>query len=181
MGAALSGFLSGGLVFAEFEGMGTGVSVLVFAAVGVLAAAVLSGVRYIPNNKVGILEKLWSSKGSVPEGRLIALAGEAGYQADVLRGGLHFGLWFWQFRVHKVSLVSIGQGKVAYVYARDGEPLSTTQTLGHYVESNNFQDARTFLIGERESGDSEPSFGQRGRQRKILREGVYAINLRFSS
>ena len=31
-------------------------------------------------------------KGSVPEGRIIALDGEAGFQAEVLRGGLHFGL-----------------------------------------------------------------------------------------
>ena len=39
--------------------------------------------------------------GSVPEGRIIALGREAGYQADLLRGGIHFGLWRWQYRVHK--------------------------------------------------------------------------------
>src|SRR5690348_16921335 len=62
-------------------------------------------VRYLPNQQVGVVEKLWSSSGSVPEGRIIALGGEAGYQADLLRGGLHFGLWRWQYRLHKVSLV----------------------------------------------------------------------------
>jgi len=42
---------------------------------------------------------------------------------------------------------------------------------------NNFQDARAFLVGEA-GGDHEPAaIGQRGRQRQILREGVYAINL----
>jgi uncharacterized membrane protein YqiK len=47
-------------------------------------------VRYIPNDRIGIVEKLWSSKGSLTEGDIIALTGEAGYQADILRGGLHF-------------------------------------------------------------------------------------------
>ena len=52
--------------------------------------------RYIPHNSVGIVEKLWSFKGSVPDGQIIALAGEAGFQAEILRGGLHFGYWRWQ-------------------------------------------------------------------------------------
>ena len=51
----------------------------------------LLGVRYIANDKVGIVEKLWSGSGSIPEGNIIALNGEAGFQADILRGGLHFG------------------------------------------------------------------------------------------
>jgi uncharacterized membrane protein YqiK len=131
--------------------------------------------RYIPNKQVGVVEKLWSLRGSVPEGRIVALQGEAGYQAEVLRGGLHFGLWRWQYRVHKVPLVTIPQGKLGYVYARDGEPLAPSQTIGRVVESNNFQDARTFL-SEPEGKEEEAARGQRGRQRAILREGVYAIN-----
>jgi predicted Zn finger-like uncharacterized protein len=126
---------------------------------------------YIPNNYVGVVEKLWSRLGSVTEGSIIALEGEAGYQADVLRGGLHFGLWRWQYRIHKVRLVTIPQGKIGYVYARDGEPLQPSQTLSRVVGCNNFQDARAFLIVSEESGR-----GQRGRQRAIIREGVYAIN-----
>jgi uncharacterized membrane protein YqiK len=131
--------------------------------------------RYIPNKQVGVVEKLWSSRGSVREGSIVALHGEAGYQAELLRGGLHFGLWRWQYRVHKVALVTIPQGKIGYVYARDGESLPPSQTIGRVVECNNFQDARTFL-GEADSKDGESTRGQRGRQRAILREGVYAIN-----
>jgi predicted Zn finger-like uncharacterized protein len=127
--------------------------------------------RYIPNNAVGVVEKLWSRQGSVTGGSIIALEGEAGYQADLLRGGIHFGLWRWQYRIHKVPLVTIPQGKVGYVYARDGEPLSPSQTLGRIVPGDNFQDAHAFLLGTEAAGR-----GQRGRQRAILREGVYAIN-----
>jgi uncharacterized membrane protein YqiK len=45
----------------------------------------LLGVRFIPNNRIGIVEKRFSGKGSVKSG-FIALNGEAGYQPNVLRG-----------------------------------------------------------------------------------------------
>src|SRR5206468_6660948 len=48
-------------------------------------------------------------------------------------------------------------------------------TLGRVVPCNYFQDARAFL-GESITEDAT-QVGQRGRQRAILREGVYAINL----
>src|SRR3954468_8608390 len=143
----------------------------------ILLAGTFVGARYIPHDRVGIVEKLWSSSGSVPEGRVLALNGEAGYQADVLRGGLHFGYWRWQFRIHRVPLVTVPQGKIGYVYARDGQPLPPSQTLGQVVACNNFQDAKSFLAGESAGSDREALPGQRGRQRAILREGVYALNL----
>ncbi len=127
----------------------------------------LLGIVYIPHIQVGIIEKIWSSKGSLREGQIIARNGEAGFQARFLRGGIHFGLYPWQYRIHKERLVVVAEGKMAYLYARDGIPLEPIQTLGRNVASNHFQDAITFL----EAG------GQRGRQRGILREGVYAINL----
>jgi len=137
-------------------------------AVVVVALIVLwlSGmVRYIPNNQVGVLEKLWSTKGSISQG-LIALKDEAGFQPDTLRGGFHFFLPF-QYRVHSVSLVTISQGKIGYVFARDGQPLAPSQTLASNEKANNFEDVRAFL----QNG------GQKGPQRKIVREGTYAINL----
>lgn len=127
----------------------------------------LLGIIYIPHTQVGIIEKIWSGRGSLREGQIIARNGEAGYQAKFLRGGIHFGLYPWQYRIHKEPLVVVAEGKMAYVYARDGVPLEPVQTLGRNVECNHFQDAIGFLEDQ----------GQRGRQRGILREGVYAINL----
>lgn len=123
-------------------------------------------VRYVSNTKVGIIEKLWSAKGSLADGEIVALNGEAGFQPNVLRGGLHFGYWRWQYSVHKRSLITVKQGKLAYVFARAGEALGPSQTLGRVVNCNHFQNVQEFLQG-----------GQKGRQRAILREGVYAINL----
>jgi uncharacterized membrane protein YqiK len=127
----------------------------------------LLGIVYIPHTQVGVIEKIWSSRGSLRDGQIIARNGEAGYQARFLRGGIHFGLYPWQYRIHKEPLVVVAEGKMAYLYARDGVPLEPIQTLGRTVDSNHFQDAVRFLEAQ----------GQRGRQRGILREGVYAINL----
>ena len=148
----------------------TGQEMLLWVAlvpVAVLLLAWLLGTRYIPHNRVGVIEKMWSWKGSLQGGRLIAVEGEAGFEARILRGGLH-GFYFpWQYRIHKVPLVVVSEGKIAYVYARDGSPLPPIQTLGRTVSCNHFQDAAAFLAGG----------GQRGRQRAFLREGVFALNL----
>jgi uncharacterized membrane protein YqiK len=126
----------------------------------------LASVRFIPNNRVGIVEKRFSGKGSVKEG-FIALSNEAGFQPDVLRGGLRLLMPF-QYKVHLAPLVTIPQGQIGYIFARDGYSLHPTQTLGAIVpEGKNFQDVEGFL----------KHGGQRGPQREILREGTYAINL----
>jgi uncharacterized membrane protein YqiK len=135
-------------------------------AAGLALLRIANIFRYIPNNQVGIVEKLWTTKGSI-EGGFIALHGEAGYEPEVLRGGLHVFFPF-MYRIHKSDLVTVGQGKIAYVFARDGAPLGASQVLGanDTEDRSDFQDARRFLLGG----------GQKGPQRKILREGTYAIN-----
>ena len=122
-------------------------------------------VRYVGNNRVAIVEKLWSRNGSITSG-LIAMNGEAGYQPVLLRGGYHFFMPF-QYRIHAQPLVTIPQGQIGYIFARDGAPLGPTQTLASNLRTADFLDVRRFL----EDG------GQKGPQRTILREGTYAINL----
>jgi len=139
---------------------------LAIAIVVVVVLIFMTGtVRYIANSRIGIREKLWSSSGSIAGG-FIALKGEAGFQPEVLRGGFHLFMPL-QYRVHTASLVTIPQGEIGYVFARDGTSLPPTQTLAGNLVADDFQDARAFL----EKG------GQKGPQRKILRDGTYAINL----
>ena len=146
-----------------------GICLVLFA---VVAFAPWVGIRYVPNDKVGIVESLWGRH--IEQGRIIALQGETGFQPDVLRGGIFFNLFRWKYRIHKVPLVAIPQGKIGYIYARDGEALAPSQTIGRIARCNNFQDARAFLGG---AEDGKNLLGQRGRQRAVLREGVYAINV----
>jgi uncharacterized membrane protein YqiK len=139
---------------------------LCFGGLGiVLILLLLSGIRFIPNNRIGLVEKRFSGKGSVKSG-LIALSGEAGFQPKVLRGGLHY-LIPVQYVVHMMPLVTIPQGKIGYVFARDGKQLEPTQILASNVTAHDFQDVEAFL----------KNGGQRGPQSRILREGTYAINL----
>src|ERR1700761_5605095 len=139
--------------------MGGGVVVLL------LLSYFLLGVRYVRNDRIGIVERRVSSKGSIAGG-FIALSGEAGFQPGVLRGGLHFRVPV-VVRGPTAPLVPIPQGRIGYVFARDGRPLAADQTLGSEVECAEFQDVAAFLRAG----------GQRGPQRRVLREGTYAINL----
>jgi len=124
------------------------------------------GFRIIPNDRVGIIEKKWSFNGSLSS-QIIALNKEAGFQPDVIRGGIHF-LTPIMYKIHIVSLITIPQGEIAYVFARDGEALPETQTLGRVVpEGEHFQNVVGFLKNK----------GQKGIQRAIVREGTYAFNL----
>ncbi|WP_211441325.1 SPFH domain-containing protein [Collimonas humicola] len=143
----------------------TALIILVAAAILLAIFFSVSGIiRYIPNDRIGVVEKLWSSSGSVKAG-LLALHGEAGLQPDLRRGGFHFFAPF-QFRVHIHPMVSVTQGRIGYVFARDGIDLPAGQTLADNAKVEDFRDVRSFLEGG----------GQKGPQRKILREGTHIIN-----
>jgi uncharacterized membrane protein YqiK len=140
---------------------------------GVVAIALLCvlspyflGAVLIRERQVGIVIKRFGAR-SLPPGRLLALAGEAGYQADTLAPGLHFGYFRWQYRVHKVPVTIVPQGEIALVVAADGASIPAERILGKVVECDNYQDARKFLVNG----------GEKGRQMGILTAGTYRINL----
>ena len=137
-------------------------------ALGVMLAAYLIYISrmivFIGNDSMGVIEKVWSLRGSVRDG-FIALDGSAGFQPEVLRGGIHFFAPF-QYRIHVKSLPTVPQGTIGYVFARSGQPLYPGQALASLPQDVSFEDVRGFIMGG----------GQRGPQRQILREGVYAIN-----
>jgi len=144
--------------------------IAIYVAAGIFVTYALIfkilGLRIINSDEVGVIEKWWSFKGSL-KNSIIALNGEAGYTPDLLRGGMHFKTVL-MYKIHRYPLITVPQGQIAYVFARDGKPLAPIQTLGKVItEANNFQDVRGFLTNG----------GQRGPQRGILREGTYAINL----
>jgi uncharacterized membrane protein YqiK len=144
------------------------ISIALIFVVALFAALLLlkisGAIKYIPNDRVGVIEKLWSPSGSVQNG-LLALNGEAGLQPDLRRGGFHFFAPF-QYRVHIHPMVSVTQGTIAYVFARDGLDLPAGQTLADNSRIVDFRDVRAFLRDG----------GQKGPQRMVLREGTHIIN-----
>ena len=131
----------------------------------VLMGPLLFGTVLISERQVGVVVKRWGGRGLEP-GRLIALGGEAGYQADTLAPGLHFGFWRWQYRIIKVPVTVVPQGEIALVLAADGAAIPAERILGKIVDCDNFQDARKFLVNG----------GEKGRQLGMLTGGTYRIN-----
>jgi uncharacterized membrane protein YqiK len=123
------------------------------------------GAVLISERQIGVVVKRFGPRGLEP-GRLMALAGEAGYQADTLAPGLHFGYYPWQYRVIKVPVTVVPQGEIALVIAADGASIPSERILGRIVDCDNFQDARKFLVNG----------GEKGRQLGILTSGTYRIN-----
>ena len=129
----------------------------------------LFGVVIIGEDAVGIVNKTWKLLGSntsLPDGRLVALMGEAGIQADTLAPGIKFGYWPWQYRIQVRPFITIAEGSIGVVESRDGRPLSAGRVLARHVECDSFQNARAFL----EKG------GERGPQLTVIPPGTYRIN-----
>lgn len=130
---------------------------------------VFFGMVIVPENRIGLVTKkfvLFGSNKELPDGRIIATKGEAGFQAKALAPGLYWGMWPWQYGVDMTPFVVIPEGKIGLVLANDGAELPTGNILGRKIESDNFQDAEKFLNNG----------GQKGRQTAILTAGTYRIN-----
>ena len=125
----------------------------------------LLGILHIGEQQVGVVIKRFA-RTSLPPGELIALHGEAGYQADTLPPGLHFGFWIWQYQVQRVSMVVVPQGELALIVARTGAAIPPERILGRVVSCDHFQDARAFLTNG----------GEKGRQLGVITAGSYRIN-----
>jgi len=129
----------------------------------------LCGVIIVPDDSVGMVTKkfvLFGSHRSLPDGRIVALNGEAGFQATTLSPGLHIGLWPWQYAVDLAAFLTVPQGKVGAVEACDGRPLLSGRMVAREVACDSFQDARSFLTGG----------GERGPQMTVIPPGTYRIN-----
>lgn len=127
------------------------------------------GIVVVPEDAVGIVNKQWKIFGddkSLPDGRLIALRGEAGIQADTLAPGIKFGYWPWQYSVELRPFITIPDGSIGVVEARDGTPLSAGRVLARAVPCDMFQNARAFLENS----------GERGPQIAVMPPGTYRIN-----
>ena len=149
----------------EFDLIRVGVAILILVCL-IPLIPLLTGAVLIRERQVGVVVKKFGG-GALQPGRLVALAGEAGYQADTLAPGLHFGYFRWQYRILKVSVTVVPQGEIALVVAADGTSIPSERILGRLVECDNYQDARKFLANG----------GEKGRQLGILTAGTYRLNL----
>ncbi|MCF2147322.1 flotillin family protein [Desmonostoc muscorum LEGE 12446] len=143
------------------------IPILVVGGLVIFVPLFFGGLVVIGEREVGIVVRKFTLSGrGLPAGRLIALNGEAGLQADTLAPGWHWGYWPWQYSVRKESVVVVPQGEIALIVAADGESNPPERILGKIVDCDNYQDARKFLING----------GEKGRQMGFLTAGTYRIN-----
>ncbi len=130
---------------------------------------VFFGMVIVPEDKIGLVTKkfvLFGADKSLPDGRIIATKGEAGFQAQTLAPGLYWGMWIWQYSVDMTPFTIIPEGKIGLVLSKDGKEIPTGRILARKVDSDNYQDATAFLNNG----------GQKGRQSAFITTGSYRIN-----
>lgn len=130
---------------------------------------VFFGMVIVPEDKIGLVTKkfvLFGANRELPDGRIIATKGEAGFQARTLAPGLYWWMWPWQYGVDMILFTVVPEGKIALILSKDGAEIPTGHILARRVDCDNFQDAYSFL----EKG------GQRGRQTAYVTAGSYRIN-----
>lgn len=129
----------------------------------------LLGVVIIPNDSVGIVNKrfvIFGRHRTLPDGAIVALNGEAGFQADTLAPGLHYWYWPWQYSIQLTRFLTVKENRIGIVESMDGVPLSGGHVLAKRVECDSFQNARAFLMNG----------GERGPQVQIIPPGTYRVN-----
>src|SRR6186713_1726915 len=118
-----------------------GLALIAVLLVGSIVFVAAASLKYIGPTEIGLPIKRFGTK--LTDGSVIALRGEAGYQAELMMPG-------WRFRLWPVFRV---------VIAQIGEPLPIGAKSAEYKEGfGDFRDVRAFL----ENG------GQKGVQRPVL-------------
>jgi len=129
---------------------------------------VFFGLVIVPEDRIGLVTKKFVliGKQELPEGRIIATDGEAGFQAQTFAPGVYFWKWIWQYSITFQPFIIIPTGKIGLVLAKDGAELETGRILGRKVDCDSYQDAKAFLANG----------GRKGRQTAIIAPGSYRIN-----
>ena len=119
----------------------------------------------IGGEQVGLVERRYFGRG-LPEGRVIAMPGQVGIQARVLRPGLHLMIPF-LYRVQKRPMIVIADDEVGIVESIDGNPLAPGRIFARRIGLHDtFQDGEAFL---RAGGQKDP-------QVDVLPPGQYRVN-----
>jgi len=134
------------------------IPVIVVAVFVVIVA--MHSFHSIGPSEVGLVVKRAGKKLSGDQ--LIALNGEAGYQAELLQPGVRFKLWP-LYTVKRHDWVQVPPDQIGLVIAQVGQPLPQGAKSAEYKNSfGNFSDVREFLRDG----------GQRGVQRPVLQPGA---------
>jgi len=145
----------------------TGAGVVLFIILIVVLILALSSTVYIAGDEVGIVQKKLLGR-KLPSGRIIAVDGENGIQADTLMPGWHFWKFPWMYKIDKKKDLQIKDGSVGLLTARDGQSLpEETVYAPEWEQPDKMIGAKYFLTEGK---------GYKGPQLTVLKPGNYKIN-----
>ena len=123
----------------------------------------------VESNEIGLLNRIYMAE-DLPAGRIIGLEGQKGPQAKILGPGFHL-MPFVQvlYDVETENVMTVPEGHVGFVVAKDGQPLRDGQFIADKWVGN-FED---MLKAEHFLSDGQ---GQKGPQLDVLRPGTYRLN-----
>ncbi|MHC4991555.1 MAG: hypothetical protein ACYTGC_11300, partial [Planctomycetota bacterium] len=144
----------------------------VLALLVLFVFTLLSSIRYVGDDEVGVVIKKVGFK-NLPQGRILAVGGEKGPQAEVLPPGWH--PWYWPviFDIKAVSIIRVPEGQLGLITTTDGLPLPPGQIYAPEWAQDGFQqmlNAQHFLT---DGG------GFKGPQASVLTPGSYRLNPRL--
>ncbi|MFC1652891.1 SPFH domain-containing protein, partial [Planctomycetota bacterium] len=140
---------------------------IVLVVVGVLIASSLVN---IGGDEVGIVKKRFGG-GALPDGRILAVNGENGFQAQTLSPGLHLFYWPWQYEITKEKMVQIREGSVGILQAQDGRSLPEDTVFAPEWENTDQMINAAYFLSEGK--------GYRGPQVSVLTPGTYRLNTKL--
>ena len=118
--------------------------------------------------EIAIKERRYVGR-KMPPGRVVAIEGEVGIQADVLKPGMHLIKWPFEKIVRKVPLIEVGSDELGIIEAIDGEPMPAGRIFAPdraMNAHNNFQDPIAFI----------KQGGVKGIQLRTLPPGLWPIH-----
>jgi hypothetical protein len=154
----------------QFRSWATDNVIRALGVIIVLVSALSTSFVSVPDGHLGQLFRVYGGS-SLREGKIVAVNGENGPQAEILTPGFHF--WWLVNVIYTVDTspteISIPADKVGVLVARDGAPLRPGQAFADPFPTDlgfRMLDAVTFL----------KNGGQRGPQLTVLTPGKYRLN-----
>ncbi len=140
--------------------------IMVLVGLGFLAS---TSFLLISADKVGQLKRIYLAD-DLPPGRIIALTGQKGPQAEILGPGFHFRpLLNVLYEVEPVDIIQVPEGFYGQITTLDGAPMPEGMFIVPVIPDDKLAtmlDAQTFI----EQG------GYRGPQETVLKPGSYRLN-----
>ena len=147
----------------------TATLILVVLVFIVFIAVIANSIVKIDGDEVGIVEKKLFG-GSLPEGKVLAVNGENGVQAQILAPGWHV-KWKWQYNVSQIKMTEIKEGFVGLIQAADGRSLPADVIYAPEWEDLEKMHSAEYFLGQGK--------GYSGPQLSVLPPKKYRINTRL--